>query len=82
MQYIRVESISRRESDGEQVIRAIFEITLQEYGRIIEERNEQAVAQANEERRRQRAEQIERENEIDRQREQQWYADNESRLTE
>ena len=82
MQYIRVESISRRESDGEQVIRAIFEITPQEYGRIIEERNEQAVAQANEERRRQRAEQIERENEIDRQREQQWYADNESRLTE
>jgi hypothetical protein len=69
MQFIRVESVSRRESDGEQIIRAIFEITPREYSRIINERNERAVEQANQARR----QQIERENEADWERERQWY---------
>lgn len=68
MQFIRVESVSRNE-DGDMVIRAIYEITTQEYSRIINEGNERAVQAANEAR---RAE-IELQNEIDWERERQWY---------
>lgn len=66
MEFVRVESV---QGAGETVeIYCIFRLTPAEYDRMINERNRQA--------------EIERQNEIDRERERQWYADMGDRLSE